>query len=294
MGKGPNGGSLRRGRRVVRLTGGVVASLGVVAGLGFALEPRADTAARMAEPVAPAAEAPSAAEFAPAIGAGLNMFVELPANFLPALEMPVPTAPVQQTTGPEPAAPVQPTVAAPAPATPVQAAVPAQPVAPAPALEQPAPAPAAPVAPARPNFYLPEPANGAVTGLENRLLAGLNAERTAAGMAPYTYDAGLSRIARVRVKQLVDQGYFDHVDPFGYSMYTELLAHFGYTSYAWAGENLALNNYGTAESPERAVIALMKSPTHRANILATEFSRVGIGEFTTADGRHFYAMIFLG
>ena len=76
-------------------------------------------------------------------------------------------------------------------------------------------------------------------------------------------------------------------------MYVELLAHFGYTSYAWAGENLALNNYGVGESPERAVAALMKSPTHKANILAGDFFRIGVGELTTADGRHFYAMIFL-
>jgi hypothetical protein len=73
----------------------------------------------------------------------------------------------------------------------------------------------------------------------------------------------------------------------------ELLGKFGYR-YAWAGENLALNNYSLAESPERAVIALMKSPTHAANILAGDFFRIGIGEVTTADGRHLYAMIFLG
>ena len=76
-------------------------------------------------------------------------------------------------------------------------------------------------------------------------------------------------------------------------MYVELLAKFGY-SYAWAGENLAINNFALAESPERAVASLMKSPTHRANILAGDFFRIGIGEVTAPDGRHFYVMIFLG
>jgi uncharacterized protein YkwD len=37
----------------------------------------------------------------------------------------------------------------------------------------------------------------------------------------------------------------------------------------------------------------MASPTHRANIMATDFTRIGLGEVTAADGRHFYAMIFL-
>jgi uncharacterized protein YkwD len=38
----------------------------------------------------------------------------------------------------------------------------------------------------------------------------------------------------------------------------------------------------------------MNSPTHRANILANDFFRIGIGEVTDAKGRHFFTMIFLG
>jgi uncharacterized protein YkwD len=76
-------------------------------------------------------------------------------------------------------------------------------------------------------------------------------------------------------------------------MYTELLAHFGY-GYAWAGENLALNNYSLDQAAERAMTALMNSPTHRANILADDYFRIGIGEISTPDGRHFFTMIFLG
>jgi uncharacterized protein YkwD len=125
------------------------------------------------------------------------------------------------------------------------------------------------------------------------LLDGINAQRAANGLAPYAYDASLTRVARTRSQQMADQGYFGHVDPYGYSMYTELLRRFG-IGYAWAGENLALNNYGVGESPERAIISLMKSPTHAANILAGDFYRIGIGEVTTADGRHIYAMIFVG
>lgn len=133
-----------------------------------------------------------------------------------------------------------------------------------------------------------------MTNLEQRLFNGINAERQAAGLAPYTYDSGLSIVARTRSQQMVDQGYFGHTDPYGYSMYVELLAYFGYTSYAWAGENLAMNNYSNSESPERALVSLMNSPSHRANILDTKFSRVGIGEVTHPDGRKFYTMIFLG
>jgi len=130
--------------------------------------------------------------------------------------------------------------------------------------------------------------------MELRLFALLNEERAAAGLAPYVLDSGLTRVARTRSQQLIDQDYFAHTDPSGYSMYVELLAHFGYTSYAWAGENLAMNNYALAESPERATKSLMNSPTHRANVLATDFFRIGIGEITDARGRHYFTMIFLG
>jgi uncharacterized protein YkwD len=218
-------------------------------------------------------------------GAALSTFPELPPNLLAGLASPAVTVPAVA----EPPAPAPEPVAAP----PV-AVAPASPVAPAvvPVAEEPAVAPAA--APGKPNFYVPEPGAGAITDLEQRLLNGINAERANAGLAPYALDAGLSRIARMRVQQLVDQNYFGHTDLLGYSMYTELLAHFGYTSYAWTGENLALNNYGVTESPERAVADLMTSPTHRANLLAGDFFHIGVGELTTADGGHFYAVIFLG
>jgi len=194
---------------------------------------------------------------------------------------------------PEAAAPAAPAAPAAQPASnsqPVPAAQPATQPAPQPAA-QPAAQPDAPTA--KPNFYLPAVGAGPASALESGLLAGLNAERVNAGLPPLIYETGLSVIARTRSQQLVDQNYFGHVDPFGYSMYTELLAHYGY-GYAWAGENLALNNFAVGESPQRAVAALMRSPSHRANILATDFSRVGIGEVSTADGRHYYTMIFLG
>ena len=204
------------------------------------------------------------------------------------------TAPIEAV----PAAPVPVVPVAPAASEPVVPVTTAAPIAPAPA---PAPTAAQPVqvqpvvvaSTAKPNFHLPNVSSGPATDLEQRLLSGINAERATAGLPAYALNAGLTKIARTRSQQLFDQDYFGHVDPFGYSMYVELLAHFGFR-YAWAGENLALNNFALSESPERALVTLMKSPTHRANILANDFFKVGIGEVTAPDGRHFYAMIFIG
>jgi len=224
----------------------------------------------------------------------IHGIVELPEEFKQAMSPPLipQPKPEAEPVSPIVTAPIVPV--APAPVAPVAPA----PVAPAPpVVQQPAPQPQ-PVPTVAPepepsNFYVPAVSSGPATNMEQRLLDGINRERAAAGLGAYTYDAGLTRIARTRVQQMVDQGYFAHQDPYGYMMYTELLAYFGY-GYSWAGENLALNNYAVSESPERALASLMNSSTHRANLLATKFNRIGIGELTTADGRHFYAMIFLG
>ena len=189
-------------------------------------------------------------------------------------------APVQK---PAAAAPV----AIPAPASAPQAQAPHAPGAPAAA---PAAAPAVP----GPNFYVPAVSAGALSVMEQQLFDGLNAQRAKAGLAPYTLDAGLTKIARTRSQQMVHQNYFAHTDPYGYTMYTALLKYYGYATYNWAGENLALNNYPVSDAVAMAVSALMASPTHRANILATDFFRIGIGESDTADGRHIFSMIFLG
>lgn len=229
----------------------------------------------------------------PAITLAATFTLELPTAFTDNFDLPVAApevAPAAEAVLETPVALSAPSVPS-APSAPAAANPPAasQPV------EQPQPAPPAP-APApveTSNFYLPAVAGGGATNLESRLLEGINAQRAANGLAPYTYDASLSKVARTRSQQMADQGYFGHVDPYGYSMYTELLQRFG-IGYSWAGENLALNNYSVSESPEKAMISLMKSPTHAANILAGDFYRVGIGEVTTSDGRHIYAMIFVG
>ncbi len=188
----------------------------------------------------------------------------------------------------------EPVPAAPPPAAP-QAVAPPQP-APAPPAPPPPPPTAQPEPPpqpaVKPNFYLPDP-GAASAGLEQQLLSGMNAERAKAGLAPLAFESGLTHIARIRSRQMIDQGYFGHVDPYGYSMYVELLAYFGY-GYAWAGENLAMNNFNTGVAASGALSGLMNSPSHRANILTTKFSRVGVGVITAPDGRHFFSMIFLG
>ena len=297
----------RPGRFMPLYLAGIVGGLGI--GVGVATWPSSDRAvphqpapivAPQVDPVAagvpvlPFVVAPAAVPTF--VEADLTLpgdSVPLPLEFQVALGaiIPVPPAP-EPVVEPVSPAVTQPVAPAAQPAAPAQ---PSQPVA-----QQPQAQPQAPVEPvaqapaAKPNFYVPEVSSGPATDLETRLFALINQERVNAGLTPYVLDAGLTRIARTRSQQLVDQKYFAHKDPYGYSMYVELLAHFGYTSYAWAGENLAMNNYSVEEAPGVALRGLMNSPTHKANLLASDFYRVGIGEITDANGRHYFTMIFLG
>ena len=290
----------RPGRFAPLYLAGIVGGLGI--GIGVATWPTSDKAvphepapivAPAIEPVVPAFPFQSAPAIQPNyVEAELSFpgdVVPLPLEFQVALGAIIPAAssepePVVQPVSPAVTQPVAPAVKPVAPAQPAQPApqpqAPAEPVAQAPA--------------AKPNFYVPTVSSGPATDLETRLFTLINEERVKAGLTPYVLDAGLTKIARTRSQQLIDQKYFAHKDPYGYSMYVELLAYFGYTSYAWAGENLAMNNYNVEEAPGVALNGLMNSPTHKANLLANDFFRVGIGEITDPDGRHYFTMIFLG
>jgi uncharacterized protein YkwD len=177
-------------------------------------------------------------------------------------------------------------VAAQAPATPMALQPTPTPTAP------PTPLPATTPSGRAGELYVPAVRQGGPNTLEARLFDGMNAERAAAGMPPLQWDATLAQIGRIRVQQMVDLGYFGHRDSAGVTQYPELLKHFGIW-YSWAGENLALNNYSANESAERALASLMASSSHRANILDGTFTHAGVGQVTTANGRHYYAIIYL-
>jgi uncharacterized protein YkwD len=278
----------RLGRFAPLYAAGIIAGIGV--GFAVATWPSDGPAVGAHVAIAPPAPAAHIIDDLPALVLPVEptlqpnpaVTIELPLEYYPAMAVaPEAEAPVVEPAAPAPAAPA----VAPAP---VAQPAPAAPEAPA------APAPAAASAPlAKPNFYVPAVSSGPATTMELQLLELINAERANAGLAPYVLEAGLTTIARTRSQQLIDQNYFAHTDPYGYSMYVELLAHFGYRTYAWAGENLAMNNWPADASAAQAMKGLMGSPTHRANILAGDFSRIGVGEITAADGRHFFTMIFL-
>lgn len=126
------------------------------------------------------------------------------------------------------------------------------------------------------------------------MFALINEARAVEGLAPYRRLPVLDTAAQIRTNDMVARNYFGHDTPDGRKGYTDALAYLG-VSYAWAGENLAMNNYRAETSAVRAHGALLASPTHRANILEpVDFDSVGIGFTLASDGRRYYAQIFGG
>jgi len=81
----------------------------------------------------------------------------------------------------------------------------------------------------------------------------------------------LVRAARIKSQDMQDKGYFAHTSPNGTTPW-DLIKGQGVT-YKTAGENIA-KGYMTSDAAEQG---FMNSPGHKANILNTNFTQVGIG-----------------
>lgn len=131
----------------------------------------------------------------------------------------------------------------------------------------PASVPANPVAPANPAAPQPsaDPSQYALQVLEL-----VNKERSNAGLNPLAMDDNLTKVAMAKAQDMYNNNYFDHQSP-TYGSPFDMMRAFGIT-YNSAGENIAKGQ----TSPAEVMNQWMNSPGHRANILNTSFTKIGI------------------
>ncbi len=127
--------------------------------------------------------------------------------------------------------------------------------------------------------------DGAVTSYEQEVIKLVNEIRTENGLKPLTYDWQLGRVARYKSQDMKDNKYFAHNSPV-YGTPFQMMKSFG-ISYRTAGENIA-RGYST---PKAVVDGWMNSSGHRANILNSSFTHIGVGY--VADGRY-WTQMFIG
>lgn len=103
-------------------------------------------------------------------------------------------------------------------------------------------------------------------------IADTNAARAANGnLPPLAENTTLDDIAQIRLDDMFAKQYFAHVSPASSSAITVAQA-VGY-DYISLGENLALGNF---DGDQGVVTAWMHSPGHRANILGTQYTEIGV------------------
>jgi len=83
---------------------------------------------------------------------------------------------------------------------------------------------------------------------------------------------------------MIDQGYVGHVDPYGYTMYVELLNLYA-ISYSDAGEIVGRTSVPTNDASLDILTAFMNSPEHRADILSADFTSWAWPKRTRSMGR---------
>ena len=113
----------------------------------------------------------------------------------------------------------------------------------------------------------------------------VNEHRAAAGLAPVTYSAKLSKAAQVRAVEIEKS--FSHTRPDG-RYFSTVFAEHGIT-YRYSGENIAWGQ----RSPEEVVTAWMNSAGHRANILNASFKELGVGYRQNARGVNYFTQLFI-
>ena len=127
--------------------------------------------------------------------------------------------------------------------------------------------------------------DSSVRAYEQEVIRLVNAERAKYGLAALTEDWELSRVARCKSQDMHDNRYFAHSSP-TYGTPFQMIRAFG-LSYRTAGENIAMG-YAT---PAAVVAGWMNSEGHRANILNSAYTKIGVGY--VADG-HYWTQQFIG
>lgn len=115
---------------------------------------------------------------------------------------------------------------------------------------------------------------GNTSGSDLVALEAVNEIRSNQGLHSLGWSNKLSVVATIKANDIINRGYFDHTNPDGEMIWSELSKN-GY-NYATAGENLAID-FGNIDE---AYDAWVKSPSHLENIISKKFTDFGFGVAT--------------
>lgn len=116
----------------------------------------------------------------------------------------------------------------------------------------------------------------------------VNQERSAKGLKALSYNSALGAVAQQKAEDMAKNNYFSHTSP-TYGSAFDMLAK-AKISYRSAGENIAKGQ----TSASAVMKAWMNSSGHKANILSSSYSEIGVGCAVSSNGTKYWVQIFKG
>lgn len=135
-----------------------------------------------------------------------------------------------------------------------------------------------------------EDATGSVVSgsMTSQVVTLVNKERASNGLQSLASDSQLAKLAQMKAEDMAKNGYFSHTSP-TYGSAFDMMKTYG-VSYKTAGENIA-KGQKTAQS---VMNGWMNSSGHRANILKSDYTKIGVGYAKASDGTTCWVQIFKG
>ena len=120
--------------------------------------------------------------------------------------------------------------------------------------------------------------------IEQQVVDLVNKERAAYGLKPLSVDWEVARVAEHKSQEKINKNYFSHTSP-TYGSPFDMLKNYG-IKYRSAGENIAKGQRSAGE----VVNAWMNSSGHRANILNSSYTHIGVGYVSNG---HYWTQLFI-
>jgi uncharacterized YkwD family protein len=123
--------------------------------------------------------------------------------------------------------------------------------------------------------------------LENEVIKLVNEERAKYGLPALEKNIEISRLARTKAHDMIDNDYFSHNSP-TYGSPFNMMEHQG-LKFSSAAENIGMGQKTAVEIMK----AWMDSPGHRANILSRTVTHIGVGAAKAANGTLYWSQLFI-
>ena len=115
------------------------------------------------------------------------------------------------------------------------------------------------------------PSGSTYRQMEQEIVRLVNQERANRGLSPLVENWEISRVARIKSQDMINNNYFSHESPI-YGSPFKMLTSFG-IPFTEAAENIASGQ----QSAQQVMSSWMNSSGHRTNILNSRYNKIGVG-----------------